>query len=242
MDRATASAPPRTGTRIYLYGGRNQGALVQLALNLRQRYPGLQIVGGYSPPFRALDRRRGARASSTRSTRSGADVVWVGIGVPKQEKWMARDARPRSTRRCWSASAPRSTSTPGWSRRRRAWMQRIGLEWAVPARAASRGGCGGATCATTRASSPASRASTRAAHRRRAPLASSAPHVATTSPIIGLGRVGLPLALSLRRPRPAVLGIDNDPERLAAVARRRACRSRSPAPGAARARRTPPAG
>src|SRR5213592_2635468 len=44
----------RTGTRMYLYGGRNQGALVQLALNLRQRYPGVKIVGGYSPPFRAL--------------------------------------------------------------------------------------------------------------------------------------------------------------------------------------------
>ena len=45
----------KTGLRMYLYGGRNQGALVQLALNLRQRYPGLKIVGGYSPPssFRA---------------------------------------------------------------------------------------------------------------------------------------------------------------------------------------------
>jgi N-acetylglucosaminyldiphosphoundecaprenol N-acetyl-beta-D-mannosaminyltransferase len=44
----------RTGTRMYLYGGRNQGALVELALKLRQRYPGLKIVGGYSPPYRPL--------------------------------------------------------------------------------------------------------------------------------------------------------------------------------------------
>src|SRR3954449_2162013 len=44
----------KTGLRMYLYGGRNQGALVQLALNLRTRYPGLQIVGGHVPPFRAL--------------------------------------------------------------------------------------------------------------------------------------------------------------------------------------------
>src|SRR3954453_5531526 len=39
----------RTGARMYLYGGRNQGALVQLTLSLRRRYPGLRIVGGYSP-------------------------------------------------------------------------------------------------------------------------------------------------------------------------------------------------
>src|SRR5919205_2541023 len=44
----------RTGTRMFLYGGRNQGALLQLALNLRQRYPGTRIVRGYSPPFREL--------------------------------------------------------------------------------------------------------------------------------------------------------------------------------------------
>src|SRR4051794_26788213 len=44
----------RRGTRMYLYGGRNQGALVQLTLMLRRRYPGLRIVGGYSPPFPEL--------------------------------------------------------------------------------------------------------------------------------------------------------------------------------------------
>ncbi len=43
-----------TGVRMYLYGGRNQGALVQLALNLRRRFPGIRIVGGYAPPFRPL--------------------------------------------------------------------------------------------------------------------------------------------------------------------------------------------
>jgi N-acetylglucosaminyldiphosphoundecaprenol N-acetyl-beta-D-mannosaminyltransferase len=79
----------RNGTRMFLYGGRNQGALVQLALNLRQRYPGLRIVGGYSPPYRELaDDEKAAIADEI--NRSRADVVWVGIGVPKQEKWMAQ--------------------------------------------------------------------------------------------------------------------------------------------------------
>src|SRR3954463_3951130 len=53
MDLACERAA-RTGVRMYLYGGRNQSALAQLALNLRQRYPGLQIVGGYAPPYRQL--------------------------------------------------------------------------------------------------------------------------------------------------------------------------------------------
>ncbi len=88
MEKACARAA-RTGLRFYLYGGRTQGALVQLALNLRQRHPGLQIVGGHCPPFRPLTDAEEA-AVVDEINRSGADVVWVGIGVPKQEKWMAQ--------------------------------------------------------------------------------------------------------------------------------------------------------
>jgi N-acetylglucosaminyldiphosphoundecaprenol N-acetyl-beta-D-mannosaminyltransferase len=76
-----------SGQRLYLYGGRNQGALVQLALNLRQRYPGIRIVGGYSPPHRPLTGEE-REAIVAEINRSEADIVWVGIGVPKQEKWM----------------------------------------------------------------------------------------------------------------------------------------------------------
>src|SRR5437763_7995981 len=53
MSRSCALAAER-GYRVYLYGGRNQGALVQLALNLRHRFPGIRIVGGYSPTHRTL--------------------------------------------------------------------------------------------------------------------------------------------------------------------------------------------
>jgi N-acetylglucosaminyldiphosphoundecaprenol N-acetyl-beta-D-mannosaminyltransferase len=87
MARSCARAAG-SGQRMYLYGGRNQGALVQLALNLRQRYPGIRIVGGYSPPHRPLTgEEREAVIKEINGSR--ADVVWVGIGVPKQEKWMA---------------------------------------------------------------------------------------------------------------------------------------------------------
>jgi N-acetylglucosaminyldiphosphoundecaprenol N-acetyl-beta-D-mannosaminyltransferase len=88
MDRACARAAA-TGQRMYLYGGRTQGALVELSRRLRLRHPGLKIVGGYAPPFRPLsDDEDDAIARDINA--SGADVVWVGIGVPKQEKWMAR--------------------------------------------------------------------------------------------------------------------------------------------------------
>src|SRR5436190_11638740 len=88
MARACARAAI-SGQRLYLYGGRNQGALVQLALNLRQRYPGVKIVGGYSPPHRPLT--EGEREAVIKEINgSRADVVWAGIGLPKQEEWMAR--------------------------------------------------------------------------------------------------------------------------------------------------------
>jgi len=87
MIRACAGAA-QSGQRFYLYGGRNQGALVQLTLNLRTRFPGISIVGGYSPPHRPLTAEE-QDAVVDEINASDADVVWVGIGVPKQEKWMA---------------------------------------------------------------------------------------------------------------------------------------------------------
>jgi N-acetylglucosaminyldiphosphoundecaprenol N-acetyl-beta-D-mannosaminyltransferase len=91
MSRACARAA-KTGQRLYLYGGRNQGALVQLSLNLRRMHPGIQIVGGYSPPHRPLTAEE-RESVIEEMNRSRADVVWVGIGAPKQEKWMA-EMRP----------------------------------------------------------------------------------------------------------------------------------------------------
>ncbi len=91
MARACARAAS-TGQRFYLYGGRDQGALFQLALRLRQSYPGIKIVGGYSPPHRPLTPVERAEVVDAINA-ARPDVVWVGIGVPKQEKWMA-EMRP----------------------------------------------------------------------------------------------------------------------------------------------------
>jgi N-acetylglucosaminyldiphosphoundecaprenol N-acetyl-beta-D-mannosaminyltransferase len=127
MDRACARAA-RTGLKMYLYGGRNQGALVQLALNMRRRYPGLQIVGGYAPPFRELTSEE-EDAVIEEIDRSGADVVWVGIGVPKQEKWMAR-MRPRLEAPVLIGVGAAFDFHAGLVPQAPDWMQRAGLEWA----------------------------------------------------------------------------------------------------------------
>jgi N-acetylglucosaminyldiphosphoundecaprenol N-acetyl-beta-D-mannosaminyltransferase len=127
MERACARAVT-TGRRMYLYGGRSQGALVQLTRNLRLRHPGLRIVGGYSPPFRSLtESEEDAVVFDIR--RSGAEVVWVGIGMPKQEKWMARMA-PRLDGCVLVGVGAAFDFHSGVIPQAPAWMQRLGLEWA----------------------------------------------------------------------------------------------------------------
>jgi N-acetylglucosaminyldiphosphoundecaprenol N-acetyl-beta-D-mannosaminyltransferase len=117
-----------TGHRFYLYGGRNPGALVQLVLNLRKRHPGVMIVGGYSPPHRALSERERAAVADDINA-SGADVVWVGIGVPKQEKWMA-EMRPRLTAPVLVGVGAAFDFHAGLVPQAPHWMQDSGLEWA----------------------------------------------------------------------------------------------------------------
>lgn len=117
----------RSGQRLYLYGGRNQGALVQLALNLRQRYPGVKIVGGYSPPHRPLsDSERSAAVHEINASR--ADVVWVGIGVPKQEKWMAQMRGELDAPVLIGVGAAFDFHA-GLVPQAPPWMQELGLEW-----------------------------------------------------------------------------------------------------------------
>jgi N-acetylglucosaminyldiphosphoundecaprenol N-acetyl-beta-D-mannosaminyltransferase len=126
MDRACARAA-RTGLRFYLYGGRNQGALAQLARNLRLRHPGLRIVGGHVPAYREPTPAEEERVAAD-IRRSGADVVWVGIGVPKQEKWMAR-MRPRLDAPVLIGVGAAFDFHAGLIAQAPDWMQRLGLEW-----------------------------------------------------------------------------------------------------------------
>jgi len=127
LARACARAPENE-QRFYLYGGRNQGALVQLALNLRRRCPGVRIVGGYSPPHRPLSEEERA-AVIDEINRSRADVVWVGIGVPKQEKWMA-EMRARLNAPVLIGVGAAFDFHAGLVPQAPNWLQVAGLEWA----------------------------------------------------------------------------------------------------------------
>jgi N-acetylglucosaminyldiphosphoundecaprenol N-acetyl-beta-D-mannosaminyltransferase len=126
MARACARAAS-TGRRFYLYGGRNQDALVQLAQNLRQRFPGVRIVGGYSPPFRPLTDEEQA-AVSAEINQAEPDVVWVGIGVPKQEKWMAAVRSDLEAPVLIGVGAAFDFHA-GIVPQAPSWMQHAGLEW-----------------------------------------------------------------------------------------------------------------
>ena len=116
----------RLGHRIFLYGGR-EDTLPVLRSRLAARFPKLQIAGAYSPPFRPLTPEEDAR-SIEQIRCSGADLVFCGIGVPKQERWMA--AHQRQLPGCvllgvgaaFDFHAGRVKQAPPW-------MQRLGLEW-----------------------------------------------------------------------------------------------------------------
>jgi N-acetylglucosaminyldiphosphoundecaprenol N-acetyl-beta-D-mannosaminyltransferase len=115
------------GHRVWLYGGRDQGHLVQLALRLRQQNPGIQIVGGYAPPFRPLTAEE-EDALVQQINDAKPDVLWVGIGVPKQEKWMAH-IRKRLDVPVMCAVGAAFDFHAGRISQAPPWMQDRGLEW-----------------------------------------------------------------------------------------------------------------
>ena len=72
--------------RSFFYGD-TQETLERLVLKLKENFPDLQIAGIHSPPYHSLTPEEEARDLEMLNE-SGADVVWVGLGLPKQEKWM----------------------------------------------------------------------------------------------------------------------------------------------------------
>jgi N-acetylglucosaminyldiphosphoundecaprenol N-acetyl-beta-D-mannosaminyltransferase len=118
----------RSGTPIYLYGGRSAEALQLLERRLRERFPGLEIAGGFSPPFRTLTAEEQERSVGEINS-SGAAVVWVGTGQPKQEQWMLQ-MRPRLSAPLLVGVGAAFDFHAGLVSQAPRWMQRSGLEWA----------------------------------------------------------------------------------------------------------------
>lgn len=113
------------GQKIYLYGGTPE-TLRLLTKRLLAAFPGLKIVGTESPPFREPTPREKQEVAD-RINRSGANVVFVGLGCPRQEYWMA--ANRGSIHAVMLGVGAAFDYHAGTVKRARPWMREHGLEW-----------------------------------------------------------------------------------------------------------------
>lgn len=113
------------GYRHYFYGSTDE-TLEKMYQKLIKNYPGIQIVGMYSPPFRLLTKEED-RAIIQRINNVKADFIWVGLGAPKQEKWMAAH-QGEVTGFMVGVGAGFDYFAENISRAPQ-WMQRYNLEW-----------------------------------------------------------------------------------------------------------------
>lgn len=110
-----------------LFYGSTTDRLERAAAVCRQRYPALQIAGLIAPPFRALTPEE-EEAEVKQITQSGARLVFVALGCPKQELWMGR-MRGRIPAVLLGIGGALPVLT-GEHRRAPEWLRRVGMEWA----------------------------------------------------------------------------------------------------------------
>jgi N-acetylglucosaminyldiphosphoundecaprenol N-acetyl-beta-D-mannosaminyltransferase len=122
---AVCANAARDGLTVGLYGGRPE-VTAEVRRRLEERFAGLRVTYAWSPPFRALDEGEDAEAMAA-IEEAGVGVLFVGLGCPKQERWMA-EHRDRVTfvmigvGAAFDMIAGTVPVAPGW-------MQRGGLEW-----------------------------------------------------------------------------------------------------------------
>lgn len=110
---------------IYLYGNVESTLKILIAV-LEERFPGLRIAGSFSPPFRPLSEEESSLIVD-QINQSGAKTVWVSLGCPKQETWMA--AQKGRINAVMIGVGAAFDYHAGTLRRAPPWMQRNGLEW-----------------------------------------------------------------------------------------------------------------
>lgn len=119
MDRGR-----NAGVKHYLLGSTPE-TLEKLRASLESRFPGVEIAGAFSPPFRSLSTTE-LEQQDAEIRSSGADIVWVGLGTPKQDFETARLAAAGFTAAAVGAAFDFSAGTKPLSP---AWMSAAGLEW-----------------------------------------------------------------------------------------------------------------
>jgi N-acetylglucosaminyldiphosphoundecaprenol N-acetyl-beta-D-mannosaminyltransferase len=116
----------RRGFKHFLYGGA-PGIAQELKRRLEERFPGLNVVGAYTPPFRPLtDFEEEELARQVAAAKP--DVFWVGLSTPKQEIFMAEHWQQLEARLFFGVGAAFDFHA-GRVRQAPRWMQRSGLEW-----------------------------------------------------------------------------------------------------------------
>jgi N-acetylglucosaminyldiphosphoundecaprenol N-acetyl-beta-D-mannosaminyltransferase len=117
---------PQTGHRHYFYGG-SPRVVEALVSRLVQRFPGLIVAGYRSPPFRPLTQEEDA-ADVRAINETRPDYVWVGLGMPKQDKWIVQHVGKVQAAALLGVGAA-FDFVAGTKPRAPLWMQRSGLEW-----------------------------------------------------------------------------------------------------------------
>lgn len=115
----------RWGTRHFLLGG-TQELLDVLHAAINTKYPGVEVVGTFAPPFRPMtEEERDGQDQLIKA--SGADVVWVALGTPKQDTEAVRIWRKTGLN--VAAVGAAFDFLAGTTRRSPSWISTLGLEW-----------------------------------------------------------------------------------------------------------------
>lgn len=123
---AVCDAGRDAGLTHYFYGGL-PGVAEQLRDKLSARFPGLQVVGSFAPPFHPLTPGEFARLQADIAAQK-PDLIWVGLSTPKQERFMAEAWDKLDAGLLLGVGAAFDFHT-GRVRQAPRWMQRGGLEW-----------------------------------------------------------------------------------------------------------------
>lgn len=123
---AVCDAGRAVGLRHFLFGGR-PGVAEELRARLIARFPGLEVVGVQTPPFRPLEAAESA-ALQAEVARLRPDVIWVGLSTPKQERFMASHWRSLDAGVLIGVGAAFDFHA-GRVRQAPPWIRRSGLEW-----------------------------------------------------------------------------------------------------------------
>lgn len=115
------------GWRSFFYGG-GPGTAELLERTMRERCPGLKTVGAFTPPFRELTAAEDAEAVAAIEA-SEAELVWVGLSTPKQERWMAAHVDRLSGPRVLFGVGAAFDINAGLRRDAPRWVGKVGLHW-----------------------------------------------------------------------------------------------------------------